>query len=351
MKRGLRKRLLGKILVDGGFISHADLEVAVEEQRHTNKLLGEILVSLNVLDPVDLDVVLSLQRELASLEGAIKLAAGVRHLIGELLLNAKRITPEQLDAALKERQITGERLGEVLVRRGLLTQGELEVALKFQSHQTSEISSRLRLGELMVTAGYITRDQLENALTRQRVSKKRLGEVLVEAGYAKPHQVAHGLKLQKMLVTAALTTALSLTSMPALPFRDASAQSASSKMTVSVIVKSSTSVRLLYQSPEMVITNADIHRGYVDANAATRLEIESNSPTGYMLSFESYDGAFKEIHVSGLGEKVIIGSGSGMVFLSHKGTHTMELSYRFILSKDAEPGTYMWPLSITVNPL
>jgi hypothetical protein len=52
----LTKRLLGKILIDGDFITSHDLKKALDIQIQNNNLLGEILVQLGVLDPLDLKI-------------------------------------------------------------------------------------------------------------------------------------------------------------------------------------------------------------------------------------------------------------------------------------------------------
>src|SRR3990172_9534868 len=156
---GHRKRPIGRILVDAGFITEEKLHTALGEQQRTNGLLGEILVRLGEISPIDLNIALSLQKDLADPDDAVKTAAGVRKMLGEILLQARRITPEQLDAALQEQKRTGEKLGETLLRSGILSPRELETALAFQKNHSSEhpLSVRLRLGELLVSAGYIDR--------------------------------------------------------------------------------------------------------------------------------------------------------------------------------------------------
>jgi hypothetical protein len=34
-----------------------------------------------------------------------------------------------------------------------------------------------------------------------------------------------------------------------------------------------------------------------------------------------------------------------------RGPNTVDLSYRFILSEDAKPGTYAWPLTLSTQPV
>jgi type IV pilus assembly protein PilB len=54
-----RAKLLGEVLVEGGFISAAHLTLALDEQRLTGELLGAILVRLRLLRADDLNAVLA----------------------------------------------------------------------------------------------------------------------------------------------------------------------------------------------------------------------------------------------------------------------------------------------------
>lgn len=204
------RHLIGKILIDGGFVSVHDLERALGEQRITNELLGQVLVRMGVLDPADLKAALSVQEYLNKPEEAVKVAAGARRMLGELLTQAGHITGEQLEHALAEQKKTGEKLGEVLVRMRLLTDRQLNAVLDFQRMQGDEERSPgpLRLGELLVSKGYVSREQLNDALYKQTLSRKKLGEVLVEEGHAQPHHISHGIRLQHMLLTAVLVAVL-----------------------------------------------------------------------------------------------------------------------------------------------
>lgn len=200
------KRPLGQILLDGGFLSPRDLELALEEQRQTNELLGQVLVRMGVLDPTDLKAALSVQQYLNEPEDAVKAAAGARKMLGELLVQAGHITNDQLERALTEQKRRGGKLGEVLVRMGLLTEHQLTHVLYFQQNKGAPTPSTgpLRLGEILISKGYISRYQLEDALYKQTLSGKKLGEVLIEEGYAEHHHIHYSIRLQHMLLTAVL---------------------------------------------------------------------------------------------------------------------------------------------------
>lgn len=209
------KRPIGRILLDGGFLSQGDLRLALEEQKKTNERLGQVLIRLGMLEPADVNAVLAVQDCLEDPETAITIAAGMRTLLGALLLQAGVITNDQLDQAIAEQRRTGERLGSVLVRRHLVTEQQLSRLLEFQRSQGAErpAPGPLRLGELLVLTETITRSQLEDALRKQAVSRKKLGEVLIEEGYAEPRQIRRGIRLQQMLQTAVLVAVLAIGTM------------------------------------------------------------------------------------------------------------------------------------------
>lgn len=354
----LTKRPLGRILLDGEFISPYDLERALEQQTHTNELLGEILVNMGILDPIDIKAILSINKDLASLEDAVKLAAGVRRLLGELLLQARRITPEQLDLALLEHQQTGEKLGDVLVRLGFITRSELEAVLKFQQYQETEVetSGRLRLGEILVATNQISRDQLEDALSRQKVSSEKIGDILVRAGHIKPYQLSYALRLQNKLLTAVLVAVLSLAPWSNVQSSESLPQdttSSSTGITATEQVQSHTALKVVFQNSELIVTYADILRGYVDIPFATHVEIRNENLAGYLIVFNGMGGPFKEVIVKGLGREATISSNGGWIAQPYNGRDPVmiELSYRFILSENAQPGTYAWPLTISVSPI
>ena len=352
----MTKRLLGRILVDGGFITAHELETALSRQKDTNDQLGEILVDMGSLDRRELSAVLAIQKDISSYDDAVKVAAGYRMLLGELLIKAKKITAEQLDLALQEQNSTGRKLGEILVHRGLLLENELETVLAFQKSQRSEITvyEKLRLGELLVTTGQISRDQLADVLKRQKVSKKKIGELLVEAGYAEPGHIHHGLMLQEKLVTAAFVAALSMSNLiGAAPKAHAGSSGFSTKLTISARVLERTTINVISQAHELVVTNSDIQRGYVDIPLASRVRVKTNNPAGYLLVFEVAEGSYDVFHGINVrvgGREVQIPLDGGWVPQPYaRGATVLDISYRFNLSENAKPGTYSWPIMVSAN--
>jgi hypothetical protein len=346
------KRALGRILIDGAFIDSKALDAALTEQMRTNKLLGDILLDIGAIDRVELDAVLMVQRDFSTIEDAVHTAAGVRRMLGELLMSARRITQSQLNTALDEQKKSGEKLGEVLVRLGFLNQRELDITLSFQSRLgEGRGPSCLSLGELLVSAGYITLEHLNDALYRQRGSNKKLGEVLVEAGHAQQNHIEHGLRIQEKLVAAALIAALSLAPVSEATATQSSTQAMSTQIQVTARVLARASMQVLRQPAELVVTDADIRRGYLDVNAGSLVEIKNNSRAGIFMTFETRGLPFKEALVSGIGREVSLGPNGGIITHHITGTSIVALNYRFIFDKSSQAGTYAWPLLLSVSPV
>lgn len=344
-------RYIGQILVDGGFVSPHDLELALEEQRSTNELLGQVLTKMGVIDPTDLKVALSVQEQLVHLEDAVKAAAGVRQMLGALLLQAGQISEEQLDLAIAEQKRSGGMLGEIFVRLGFLTERQLTALLDFQKGQEGVllVASPLRLGDILVSAGYITRAQLDCALGKQSVSRRKLGEVLLEEGFVQPQQIRHGINLQQKLLTSILVGILALAAMPD---AEAATRSANAEMRVSATVLPYTQMSVHNQSTMLIITETDIARGFVDVPVGSSIEVKSNSRDGHYLSFESSDAIFKQVRIDGLGKTALLGAGSSVVPFAMEGREVrINLSYRFILAEHVKPGAYPWPLTVSVIPM
>ncbi len=353
----LTKRPIGQILLDAGLITQDNLNKALVEQAQSGVQLGEILVNNGAIDQTILNAVLAIQNDLAQLEGALKTAAGEPERLGELLIQTGRITRADVESALAEQQKTREKIGGILVKRGLFTGDEINAALAFQGYQAgADNVTKLRLGEILVAAGYITRAQLEESLEAQSGTDKCIGEVLVEAGYVKPHHVEHALKIQRKLVIAALAASLALSSVGSIApgyAAQTGAQVRGAKVFVSAVIKARAELKLLHQNQELLITNADAMRGWVEVKAATLLEVRNNSRSGYVVSFNGLNGPFREVIVTGLQNEVQISMDNGWAAQQYTGTkpETRELSYRFVLSGDVRPGTYAWPISISVHPL
>lgn len=299
-KTGLKvtKRRLGQILVDGGFITHKDLSQALAKQKKTGEMLGEILIRMGAVKPSDLSVILPMQRDMASLEGVVRLAG----------------------------------------------------------------SNLTELGNILLATGHLTKAELKKALQKQKTTKKDIGEILVEDGHVKPHHISYARTLQHRIITAILAAIISLTVLTTQQISKTSASNLgppNGAISVNARILGRAMMRVVSQTNELVVTEADISRGYVNAPLASIIDIRTNSRKGYILTFRMAgltQNLFGAVEVNGIGEDVrISGEGGWSAKVTQpypgKGPETLQISYRFLLSKGAEAGTYEWPLTITAKPI
>jgi hypothetical protein len=131
------------------------------------------------------------------------------------------------------------------------------------------------------------------------------------------------------------------------------ADTSSPKITVKAVVSPRLHLKVLYQLPEITIAKPDIQRGFMELPSASRLEVESNNPGGYLLAFQGSLGPFKEVHIKGLDNPVQLESGNAFILqpYTRNSSITIELSYKGILNDKVTPGTYSWPFSISAQPI
>jgi hypothetical protein len=207
--------------------------------------------------------------------------------------------------------------------------------------------ARPRLGEMLVAQGEITREQLATALERQKTSGRRLGEELVKAGFVKRSVVNRALRIQRRLTYLALCSALAATTIA--PDTDAAARQA--QVSVTAYVPPHVVSQLEQQAAALTITDADVARGYVEVPAGSRLRVTSNDPAGFVIDFFPRLPLFKAVRVITRDGSAQLGpDGGAMTGNRHRGRNIpLELSYRFDLADDVQPGTYAWPLAMSVR--
>lgn len=212
--------------------------------------------------------------------------------------------------------------------------------------------NRFFLGNILVASGKITQIQLESALLSQNASGRRLGEELIFAGHLSQGQVEVGLRLQKKFIAYALVLTTGLTSVfPVMSLAQAAQSSAA--MQVSVRVVASAKLQTSYQAKQIEISAADVARGRVEAPAASRFSVLTHKGAAYSIQLDPVGHVFESVHVDGLGNAVQLGANGGaIVQRGPQATNlTHELSFRFILHPDTLPGTYPWPLLLSVRGL
>ena len=130
------------------------------------------------------------------------------------------------------------------------------------------------------------------------------------------------------------------------------ANSASATMNVSVSVIARTIVTVGQQPAVIDVTANDIQRGYIDLPAAVAFQVRSNARNGYVLQFEPIGGPFSRAQVKWGNSTAVVGAdGTWLSRSSQPGIATGLLDVRLVLTADATPGSYAWPIRFDANSL
>ena len=119
------------------------------------------------------------------------------------------------------------------------------------------------------------------------------------------------------------------------------------QLAVTAVVAKFASVALHGQPAALVVTDADIARGFVEIAEGGRIELRSNSREGMKLEFlNRAAGLVRGIEVTGLpGGAVLPGAARGVA------KSTFAVGYRILLAPAARPGIYSWPVELVAAPL
>ena len=130
------------------------------------------------------------------------------------------------------------------------------------------------------------------------------------------------------------------------------AGSTSATLSVSVTVLARTVLSVESQPSSLIVTEADVARGYVEAPGASVVQVRTNSPAGWLLEFQPLQGPYRALEVTGLGSTAQVSAAGGWLAQPYAGKTlvTASLGYRFFLSGDARPGLYPWPVSLSAMP-
>ena len=153
--------------------------------------------------------------------------------------------------------------------------------------------------------------------------------------------------MQKRLAHAICLSALALAAAHPLV-----TEAASRSIAVSAFVTANAVVQVEYQAQQLVVTEADVARGYCDAPSASRLRVSSNSSAGYLISIFNRLPIFKSVRVDMPDASAQISQDGGAIAQRRHGKEMLtQMTYRFMLADGVGPGTYPWPLQLDVRPI
>lgn len=108
-------------------------------------------------------------------------------------------------------------------------------------------------------------------------------------------------------------------------------------------------MRLLAQALQVRVDENDLAHGFVDAECAAVIEVRSNSRC--RVAFEPTASWFNRVHVYGFPRAIDVGPEGGAFVrpLERQRSSLYQLSFRFELRADALPGSYPWPLAVSLR--
>ncbi len=127
------------------------------------------------------------------------------------------------------------------------------------------------------------------------------------------------------------------------------------KLSVMATVAKRATLKVLAQPTAVVVSAADVQRGYVDVPVPAHVAVQSNSVSGYLLEFASHGNFMKQTVVKGLANDVQVGPSGGAVMQPSDGAGVtkvnLALGFRFMLAESTQHGTYPWPMQMSVSAL
>lgn len=131
----------------------------------------------------------------------------------------------------------------------------------------------------------------------------------------------------------------------------ARAETQRAQFLVSAYVAPAATVVPLALDSGLILTAADIDRGYKDVRA--RYRVSSNTARGYVLQLATRAGLTEAIEVRGPGMSLQLGAlGAEVARLGRTTTgEDVEFSYRLHLAANARPGSYDLPVAVSASPL
>jgi hypothetical protein len=97
------------------------------------------------------------------------------------------------------------------------------------------------------------------------------------------------------------------------------------------------------------VTAEDAARGVVEVRGGSRLVVTTHASSRYALDFSNQGTVFRPIGIKGAGTVKLGPKGASAVQQQPAARHVVALDNKFALAPGTRPGTYPWPLAMTVR--
>jgi hypothetical protein len=131
------------------------------------------------------------------------------------------------------------------------------------------------------------------------------------------------------------------------------ARDARTSFNVSATVSAVARLQVQSAPTEILVSDEDLRRGFIDVVQPTDLVIRSNSAHGYALDLTTLTPMLASVVVRGLDSEQSLSGEGGTIVQRWQAPQTVALSlqFRLVLAPGLTAGRYPWPMHIDVRPL
>lgn len=121
---------------------------------------------------------------------------------------------------------------------------------------------------------------------------------------------------------------------------------------VQITVPRVAKLQLLGHPSSIAVTSEDIARGHVMVSGAS-IDLVVNDPHGYELKTELRDANFTAVHIAGLPAQVVATNDAPVTHMpsmvGRPRPRPASVEYELDLAPTAQPGTYAWPVALSLQ--
>lgn len=132
----------------------------------------------------------------------------------------------------------------------------------------------------------------------------------------------------------------------------ARAETARGRIGVSVTVVRPAMMRSKSIPSDLVISTADLRRGYLERHRAAQLFVENSGPVAFAIDLLPAAPLFSQVQIGTLGGRIAtfgVDGGQLLGSLGGRSPGPLVLDVRFKLTPGIEPGRYPWPLRLEMR--
>jgi hypothetical protein len=131
------------------------------------------------------------------------------------------------------------------------------------------------------------------------------------------------------------------------------ARDARTHFNVSATVNAVARLQVRSAPTEVLVSDEDLRRGFIEVAQPTDLVVRSNSASGYALDLTTLTPMLSSVVVRGLQSEQSLSGEGGTIVQRWQMPQTVALSlqFRLVLAPGLAAGRYPWPMRIDVRPL